>query len=525
MAMEEDPETSATEPPDGGVPEASAKWVLAATILGSSMGFIDGTAVNVALPALQADFGATVSDVQWVVEAYALLLASLILVGGALGDHFGRRRAFSAGVVLFAVASAVCGLAPTVLALIAARAVQGVGAALMVPGSLAILSAAFPGERRGRAIGTWSALGAITTAGGPLLGGWLVDPASWRWVFFLNLPLAVAVLLIARRHVPESRDAEAAAGLDFAGSLLATLGLGAVTYALLSAPGAGFAEPRVWATFTLGVLALAGFVVVVARGRSPMMPLALFRSRKFAGANLLTLWLYAALGGTLFFLPFALIQVHGYRATEAGAVFLPFVVLMSTLSRWAGGLVARHGARLPLVLGPTLAAVGFALFARPGLGGSYWTTFFPAIVVLGLGMSLTVAPLTTAVMSAVPVHQSGIASGVNNAVSRVAGLLAIAVFGLVVAAAFDRGAERRLAPLPLPPEARHALAAERSKLAGAAIPPALDAGLREKVKTAIDEAFVDGFRAISWICCGLALLSAGVAAVTIEGRASGRSAG
>jgi EmrB/QacA subfamily drug resistance transporter len=483
------------------------RWVLAATILGSSMAFIDGTAVNVALPALQAGLGATVADVQWVVEAYALFLSALLLVGGSLGDRFGRRRIFLSGVAGFAVASGACGLAPNVGALIAARAVQGVAAALMVPGSLALLSASFDEKHRGRAIGTWSGFGSITAAVGPLVGGWLIDHVSWRWVFFLNLPLAVAVIVIALRFVPESRDEEEAGRLDLAGALLATVGLGGVTFALIESQQLGWGSPWVVGSLLVGIATLAGFLGVEARSASPMMPLSLFRSRTFTGANLLTLWLYAALGGMLFFLPFDLIQVRGYSATAAGAALLPFVLLMFTLSRWSGGLVDRYGARIPLIVGPAIAAVGFTLFAVPGLGGSYWTAFFPAILVLGLGMTVSVAPLTTTVMGAVEGRHAGIASGINNAVSRCAGLLAVAVLGILMLGLFGRGLEGRLARAGLPPEARRTIEGEREKLAALQIPAGWSEAARTRARSAVDHAFLDGFRRVMGAAAGLALLA------------------
>jgi EmrB/QacA subfamily drug resistance transporter len=500
---------------------AAEPWVLAATILGSSMAFIDSTGVNVALPALQTHLGATVAQVQWVVEAYTLFLSALLLVGGALGDRFGRRRVFLSGVAGFALASAACGVAATAGQLIAARAVQGIAAAFLVPGSLALLSASFPEDRRGRAIGTWSGFSAITAAAGPLLGGWLVDHASWRWVFFLNLPLALAVVVIALRFVPESRDPKASGKLDIAGAVLVTLGLCGLTFGLIESSRLSWRNPLVIAALVLGALALFGFLRVEVRAPHPMMPLSLFRSRTFAGANLLTLWLYAAVGGAFFFLPFDLIQVRGYSATAAGAALLPFILLMFLLSRWSGGLVDRYGARRPLILGPAVAAAGLALFAVPGLdAGSYWTSVFPAIVVLGLGMAISVAPLTATVMGAVDEGHTGTASGINNAVSRAAGLLAIAVLGVVMLGLFGRGLERRMADLALPPAIRQAVEAQRGKLAALEIPAQLDPPTRAQIRAAVHGAFLGGFRGVMLTASGLSLLASLSAWWLIRKRAS-----
>lgn len=471
------------------------------------MAFLDGTVVNVALPVMQSELGIGVDRVQWIVEAYSLLLASLVLVGGALGDRYGRKRVFLLGVGLFATASAACGLAPEATSLIAARAVQGVGAALLVPGSLALISGAYGEAERGAAIGTWSAFSAMTSAVGPVAGGWVLEHASWRWLFFFNVPLAALVIGLAWRPVGETRDESAPKHLDGTGATLVTLGLGLVTFALVDserAPG----TTRMLLLLALGGLVLAAFVVVEAKSRAPMVPLSLFRSRTFVGTNLLTLTLYAALGGALFFVPFDLIQVEGYSPTAAGAAWLPLIVLVSAMSRWAGGLVARVGARTLLVGGPLVAAAGFALLAAPGTGGSYWATFFPGIVVLGLGMGFTVAPLTSSVMGAVDARHAGLASGINNAISRAAGLLAIAALGVLLVARFNAALDRSLASMNLPADVIASIATERTKLAAAQVPPALH--------HAVLASYLAGFRAVMVVSSGLAALGALFAFVFVE---------
>jgi len=511
---------------DGLCAKASGPWILAATILGSSTAFIDGTVVNVALPALQTALNATVVDVQWVVEAYALFLAALLLAGGSLGDHFGRKRIYTIGVVLFALASIGCGLAQTINQLIIARGVQGVGGALLVPGSLAIISASFSEEERGQAIGTWSGFTAITAAIGPVLGGWLIENVSWRAIFFINAPLALIVLALVYLHVPESRD-EDSRGLDWIGATLATISLGTIVFGLIESSRRGFSDPAILTALICGGVAVIIFLIVEARLEkhgNPMLPLRLFQSRNFSGANLLTLFLYTALSGGLFFLPLNLIQVQGYTATGAGAALLPFILLMFVLSRWSGGLIKHYGAKLPLVIGPIIAALGFALFMVPGMGqaghaaGSYWITFFPAVVVLGLGMAVSVAPLTTTVMNAVPQNRAGIASGINNAVSRTAGLLAVAVLGIVMLHNFNRQLDRKLDMLTIPSEARQSLTAQRNRLAGAEVPKNVDPAMGQALKQAVGEAFVYGFRHVMAVSMILALLSALSALLLIEGK-------
>ena len=493
-------------------------WILLATILGSSLVFIDSSVVNVALPRIQTDLNATAANVQWVVEAYALFLAALILVGGSLGDRFGRKRIFMIGIVIFALASMWCGIAPNITQLIAGRAVQGIGGALLTPGSLAIIRALFPPERRGAAIGLWSGFSAITSALGPLLGGWLVQNATWRWVFFINIPLAIIVLIVMALRVPENRSEEMAVHLDWLGAILATFSLGAIVYGLIESNTLGLGHPLVLASEAAGIIALIAFIVVELRSAGPMMPLKLFLVRTFTGTNLLTLFLYAGLSGAIYFLPFNLIQVQGYTPTEAGAAFIPFTLLLFTLSRWSGGLVTRYGAKLPLVIGPLITCVGFVLFSVPGVGGSYWTTFFPAILTLGIGMAITIAPLTTAVLGAVDDRYAGTASGINNAVSRIAGLLAIAVLNIFVLVAFNANLNAQLDALHASATVRSLLDSQRAKLAGAVVPPTIHGGLHTALQQAIAASFVGGFRLAMLISAGLAFISAVCALFLVEGK-------
>ena len=496
--------------------KARQPWTLAATILASSMAFVDSTVVNVAVPALETSFQASLVDVQWVVESYGILLSALILAGGALGDSFGRRRIFLIGVGIFAIASTACGLASNIHQLIFARCVQGVGAALLVPGSLAIISASFDEDSRGRAIAIWSGFTAITSAFGPVLGGWLIQYVSWRWAFFLNLPPAVAVVAISFLSVPESRASDAKP-IDWAGAILATAGLAGMITGFLESVSLGWNHPLVLAGLLGGFGLLATFLVLEGKVRSPMVPFSLFRSRAFLGANVLTVLLYGALGIFFFLFPMALIQGGGYSPTEAGSAMLPMILVMFLLSRWSGGLVKRYGGRIPLIVGPTIVAAGFLLFALVSFRGSYWHTYFLASLVVGFGMAMTVAPLTTVVMnSAGPLH-AGTASGINNAVARVAGVLAIAVLGTVLIHSFDLRLEKGLSKLNQPASVVRELRASEGELRSMVPPQGLDPSTASHIQDVISGSFSFAFRVVLLCCAGLSLGSAAVAWSLIAG--------
>lgn len=422
--------------------------VLLAAVLGSGMAFLDATVVNIALPAIGEDLDAGLAGLQWTVNAYTLTLAGLLLLGGALGDHLGRRRVFVWGVAWFAAASLLCALAPSIETLIAARAIQGVGAALLTPGSLALIEATFHPDDRGAAIGAWAGLAGVSTAVGPFLGGWLVEAVSWRLIFLINLPLAAVVAWAARR-VPESADPGVRGQrLDYPGAALAAVGLAGVTYALTQGPQDGWAQAGPVATGAAGVAALAAFVVVEARTAHPLLPLDLFRSRLFTAANAMTFVVYAALGAALFLLPIQLQQVAGYSPIQAGTALVPMTLVMLLLSSRAGRLAQRIGPRVPMSVGPVVAGAGLALLVRVGPGAAYATDVLPGVLVFALGMSITVAPLSVTVLGAAGPARAGVASAVNNAVARVAGLLAVAVIPVaagisgddyLVPAAFDDG--------------------------------------------------------------------------------------
>jgi len=506
----------------------AGRWVLLTTILASSMAFIDSSALNVALDAMQKDLKASGADLIWIVNIYTLLLASLILLGGSLGDHFGRNRIFRIGIILFAAASFVCGISPTVGILIAARAVQGLGGALMVPGSLAIISASFPEAQRGRAIGTWSSFGTITTILAPALGGFLANAGLWRGVFFINIPLAVFAVLALTR-VPETKDDDTPRELDYAGTALIVVGLSGLTYGAIGlgqANESGTFDPTPLIALAVGVVALVGFVLVEARSKHPLVPLALFKQRTFSGTNLMTVFFYGALSGALFFFPLNLIQIQGYPPNVAGLTLLPLSLALAVLSPIMGGLVMRIGPRVLLTVGPVIVGLAFIWLGSVGLTAgpdAYWTTFFPGIVLLGVGLGITVAPLTTAVMGAVPSHEAGVASGVNNAVARSAQGLAVAALGGLALVSFSNGLAGQLANRNIAPDVRQQVQGTASKLGNTEIPKDLDEATSASIRQSIQGAFVEMFRLVFYIGAGLSFISAICSAILIENKRTATS--
>jgi len=491
---------------------ARRPWVLAAAVLGSTLAYIDESVVNVALPKIESELHTTLSAMQWVVNAYTVCMSALLLIGGATADQFGRRRVFLIGVALFAVASLASGLAPEVRMLIAARTLQGVGAALLVPCSLALIAAAYDEKERGAAIGIWSGASAIAAGVAPLLGGTLVDHASWRTIFLINPLLAVPTLWIAARHVPESRDSQAGSTLDWPGALLAAAGLSALVYGLIAAAARGWTDPRVVTGLVAGTAALGAFLLAELRSPAPMMPPELFRLRTFSGINLLTLLLYGALGAAFFFLPFLLIQARGHSATAAGAVYLPFTLVVGVLSRWSGGLMDRFGARRPLIIGPALTAAGFAMLSATK---APYLIVLLSMTVLGFGMAITVAPLTTTVLNAVPAHRTGVASGINNALASVGSLLLIALLGTVALGVFDRSLDRHLAQTPTSAAVAHSVESARGGFVIPPLPKGLSSGERERARAVIAASLDDTVALVLWIAAALALASALVTVMTI----------
>jgi EmrB/QacA subfamily drug resistance transporter len=510
-------------PPSTGKIDHIGRWVLVATISASSMAFIMQSALNLALPSIQIELGASGADILWIVNVYQLLLGALILVGGSLGDHYGRRRVYMIGIALFTVATILAGFAPTTGLMILARAIQGIGGALMVPGSLAIVASYFDDNTRGTAIGIWSSFTTMTSVLGPVLGGMLTDVGLWRLIFFLTVPLALASLYALQRYVPESKDDEAPRELDYAGAFFITIGMGGIVYGATEIGRAGLAgwtNPVLVGALVLGIIALVLFIRTEQQSAHPMLSLSLFKSRTFSGANLLTLFLYGALGGALFFLPLNLIQVQGYGATVAGLALLPFSILLILLSPFMGRFVDKYGARLPLVVGSIIVGFSFVALAIPEITAGvsdYWTTFFPAGILLGVGMGMVVAPLTNTVMSSVSRHQTGVASGVNNAVSRSAGVLATAILGGIALIIFAQNLTLNVNALEdVPSDVAQALIANANDLAAAAIPNTATALQAEALQLQVDLTFVATFRVIMLIAAVMCWVAAVMAWWWIE---------
>jgi EmrB/QacA subfamily drug resistance transporter len=490
-------------------------WVLICAVLASTMAFVDESVVNVALPRMETDLHTSLSAMQWVINAYTLCMSALLLIGGAAGDRFGRRRIFMIGISVFALASVACGFAPNPGALIGARALQGVGAAFLIPCGLALISAVYDEKERGAAIGVWSGASAVAAGAGPILGGWIVDHASWRVIFLINPVLAVPALWIAVRYLAESREAELESSLDWPGALTVFLGLGAIVYGLIAAAALGWNDLSVGGTIVAGIVLLAIFLRIEARSAAPMVPLGLFKSRQFSGVNLVTLLLYGALSGTFFFVPFLIIQVHGYSAAAAGAIFIPFAVILGGLSKWSGRLMDRFGARWPLIIGPTIAAVGLLLLALLSEDGRYFSFIVP-IIVLAFGMAITIAPLTTTVLNAVHQEQAGVASGINNAAASVAGLLVIAVMGTVALRVLDLEIDAHLRRAQPSAAVRHEVEAARGGFVmpqpSAQLSPAQRASLQQIAKAS----FAGTIHLVLLVMAALAFAGASVAVLMIE---------
>jgi EmrB/QacA subfamily drug resistance transporter len=491
------------------------RWVLVCAVLASTMAFVDESVVNVALPRMEADLHTSLSVMQWVINAYTLCMSALLLIGGAAGDRFGRRRIFMIGVILFALASIACGLAPDTGALIGARAAQGVGAAFLIPSGLALISAAYDEKERGAAIGIWSGASAVAAGAGPIIGGWIVDQSSWRAIFLINPILSIPTLWIAVRYLTESRETAQHTRLDWPGALSVFLGLGAIVYGLIAAAARGWDDAAVSGTIGAGVALLIAFVWIEHKSASPMMPLQLFSSRQFSGVNLLTLLLYGALAGTFFFVPFLIIQVHGYSAAAAGAIFVPFAVILGALSKWSGGLMDRFGARWPLIIGPTIAGVALLLFALLSEDGRYFSFLLP-MVVLAFGMAITIAPLTTTVLNAVKEEQTGVASGINNAAASVAGLLVIAVMGTVALRVLDLEIDAHLRMAQPSLEVRREVDAARSGFVMPQPGPQMSAPERASLQQISKASFAGTIYFVLLVMAALAFASASVAVLMIK---------
>ena len=501
---------------------AKGKWVMVATILASAMAFIDGTALNVVLPALQQNLSASGADLFWVLNSYLLMLASLILIGGAMGDKLGRKKVFMGGIVLFILGSAACGISTSVTMLVICRAIQGIGGAFMIPGSLSLISSAINDKERGKAIGTWSAFTTVVTMGGPILGGALADAGLWRYIFFINVPIGIAAFIMLAFRVDETKDEDADKALDFPGAITIALALALLTFGFLRIPAVGFAHFQSYGSLAGGLLFLIVFIIIEKKSRHPMMPLNLFSNSVFTGVNLLTFFLYAGLGAGMLFLSLNLVQVQGYSQLQSGLTFLPFTVLMITVARYAGSLADKYGPKWFLIGGPALTGLGLLLLsfvAQTNGPSDYWTTFFPGIFVLGFGMSLTVAPLTATVMGSVSDHFSGTASGVNNAMTRISGVFANAVFGALAVLFFTSTLTKQIEQISLNPQQKEQVSKQAADLGDAKVPSGIPSDQKKVIGHAYNDSFINAYAGIMRISAGLGFLGALMAVVFIRRKA------
>jgi len=497
--------------PTVALKSSAAKWIMVSAILASAMAFIDATALNVVLPSLQKSLNATGTDLFWLLNAYLLILAALILIGGSLGDRLGRKKVFMIGIFIFIIGSAACGFAPGINILIASRIVQGMGGALMIPGSLSLISSSINEKERGKAIGTWSAITTVVTMGGPILGGALADAGLWRYIFFINVPLGVVALVILAFKVKESRDTTNNSAIDFPGAIAIALGLALLTFGFLRIPAVGLHNWQVYLSLSGGILLLIAFIIIEKNSKHPMMPLQLFANATFSGANLLTFFLYAGLGSGMLFLGLNLVQAQGYSQLQSGLTFLPFTVLMITIARFAGGLADKHGPRLFLIFGPAIAGAGLLIlsFVKQTNGpAEYWITFFPGIVIFGLGMSFTVAPLTAAVMGSVSDHFSGTASGINNALTRIANVFANAIFGALAVLFFAGALQDEIKNIPLNVKEKQEVSAQAVNLGNAKVPASINSKDKMTIEKYYHESFIHAYTNIMRISAGLGFLGA-----------------
>ncbi|HEY4325255.1 MAG TPA: MFS transporter [Mucilaginibacter sp.] len=498
---------------------SEGKWIMVSAILASAMAFIDATALNVVLSALQHSLHATGADLFWLLNAYLLMLASLILIGGSLGDKLGRKKIFMTGIFIFIIGSAACGFAPDVTFLIIFRVIQGIGGALMIPGSLSLISSSIDEKEKGKAIGTWSAFTTVVTIGGPVLGGALADAGLWRYIFFINVPIGLAAIFMLWTKVKESKDEESDKSIDFPGAICIAVGLACLTFGFLRIPAIGFNDWEVRLALAAGIFLLTAFILIEKNGKHPMMPLHLFANATFSGANLLTFFLYAGLGTGMLFLSLNLVQAQGYSQLQSGLTFLPFTLLMITIARFAGGLADKYGPRWLLIIGPATAGLGLLIlsFIKQTNGPSdYWTTFFPGILVFGLGMSLTVAPLTASVMGSVHSNFSGTASGINNALTRVANVFANAIFGALAVLFFSGSLQQQMNTKPFTVKDKQVIMAQAIDLGNAKAPVSMAPADKTIVEKYYRMAFVDTYGQIMRISAALGFLGALMAFIFIK---------